>query len=299
MKKIKILITGGSGFVGKYLISALEAKGTYEIRFLQSDIRDQKQVLDQIQKDSPDFVIHLAAQAFVPRAIEDPWETENINVMGTLNLLEGLHRLKKPVRMLYVSSSDVYGRQRLEDLPYNEALSPNPLNPYSGSKLAAETYCKQYALYNQDLQVIIARPFNHIGVGQRKEFVIPNFCHQVVNAKKRNETFISVGDLSPTRDFLNVKDIVDAYITLIETGSSGEVYNICSGKEISIQWMAESILKISGYTLEFRIDQSRIRSAETNRVFGDNTKIKNLGWSQKYEILDALTEIYRFIEAET
>jgi GDP-4-dehydro-6-deoxy-D-mannose reductase len=297
MQKIRALVTGGTGFVGKYLISLLSELGKFEISLLDSDIRDRDKLFHQIFSVRPDYVFHLAAQPFVPKAIENPWETEEINVQGTLNLLENLHRLSKPVKMIYISSADVYGRQDFTSLPLREDLIPNPLNPYSGSKLAAESYCRQYAEYDKHLNVVIARPFNHIGIGQRSEFVIPNFCHQIISAEKNGLDFISVGDLNPTRDFSNVKDIVAGYLLLIENGISGQVYNLCSGREISIRYMVDTLIKISGLPLECRVDETRLRSAETSRVFGNNQKIKALGWEPKYPVEETLREIYQSIKA--
>ncbi|MDZ4724968.1 MAG: GDP-mannose 4,6-dehydratase [Leptospira sp.] len=292
---MRTLITGGTGFVGNYLISLLNEVGNYDIQVLKSDIRDKLVLGSLIKEFVPERVYHLAAQAFVPKAIEDPWETESVNVLGTLNLLENLHRLQKPVRMVYVSSADVYGRQDTNQVPFREDLHPNPMNPYSGSKLAAESYCRQYATYDSNLNIVLARPFNHIGVGQRKEFVIPNFCHQILEAIEQKLQYISVGDLSPSRDFLNVKDVASAYLLLIEKGVSGEIYNICSGKEISIRAMADKLLKFANVNIEYRIDEARIRKAETSRLFGDNTKLSALGWSPKLTIDETLKEIFESI----
>lgn len=292
MQKIRTLITGGTGFVGKYLISLLNAHNRFEISLLESDIRDKEAVASQIARFAPDYVFHLAAQPFVPKAIDDPWETQEINVKGTLTLLENLHRNKKPCKMVYVSSADVYGRQEIGNLPLHESLLPNPLNPYSGSKLAAETYCRQYAAYDSNLKVVIARPFNHIGVGQRSEFVIPNFCQQIKDALAKGEPFIKVGDLNPTRDFSHVKDIVEGYLILLENGVSGEVYNLCSGKEVSIRYIVETLIEISGKSLTCQIDPSRIRSAETSRVFGDNRKLLALGWKPTHSLEHTLREIF-------
>jgi len=292
MQKNRVLVTGGTGFVGKYLVSLLNDTGKFEIFLLESDIRDKDKLSKQIVSVEPNYVFHLAAQAFVPKAMEDPWETEETNVKGTLNLLENLHRLSKPVKMVYVSTADVYGRQNFSSLPFNENLIPNPLNPYSGSKLAAESYCRQYAAYDKNLSIVIARPFNHIGIGQRSEFVIPNFCNQIIQAEKSGNFYIQVGDLKPTRDFSNVKDIVKGYLLLAESGISGEVYNLCSGTEVSISHLVDTLIKISGKEIECRIDSSRIRSAETSRVFGDNTKMLNLGWRPQISIEQTLKEIY-------
>lgn len=298
MKKKQTLVTGASGFVGSYLLPALEAQGESQIHCFQGDIRDRKTVLKNLEEIQPDVLIHLAAQAFVPIAIENPWETEEINVGGTLNLLESLHRLQRPCKMLYVSSADVYGKQNLSLLPLKESFLPNPVNPYAGSKLAAESYCRQYAHYSPFVSAVIARPFNHIGIGQRKEFVIPNFCSQIIEAKHRGKSAISVGDLEPTRDFSHVEDIVSGYLTLIEKGESGEIYNICSGEERSIRYMVEELVKFSGHDIQFEVDAGRVRASETSKVYGDNSKLKALGWKNKHSLSETLEQIYNHLESE-
>ncbi|TGK81676.1 NAD-dependent epimerase/dehydratase family protein [Leptospira noumeaensis] len=298
MKKKHILVTGATGFVGSYLLPALESQGESEIHCFQGDIRDRKAVTKNLEDIQPDTLIHLAAQAFVPIAIEDPWETEEINVGGTLNLLETLHRLQRPCKMLYVSSADVYGKQDLSLLPLQESFLPNPVNPYAGSKLAAEAYCRQYAQYSPYVSVVIARPFNHIGIGQRKEFVIPNFCSQIIEAKHTGKKTIAVGDLDPTRDFSHVEDIVSGYLTLVEKGQSGEIYNICSGEERSIRYMLEELVRFSGAEIQFEVDSTRVRASETSKVYGDNSKLKNLGWKNKHSLSETLKQIYNHLESD-
>lgn len=298
MKKKQTLVTGASGFVGSYLLPALESQGESQIHCFQGDIRDRKTVLKNLEEVKPDTVVHLAAQAFVPIAIENPWETEEINVGGTLNLLESLHRLQRPCKILYISSADVYGKQNLSLLPLKESFLPNPVNPYAGSKLAAESYCRQYAQYSPYLSVVIARPFNHIGIGQRKEFVIPNFCSQIIEAKHSGKSTIAVGDLEPTRDFSHVEDIVSGYLTLIEKGESGEIYNICSGEERSIRYMLEELAKFSGKEIQFVVDAERVRASETSKVYGDNSKLKSLGWKNKHSLSETLKQIYNHLESE-
>ncbi|TGL86798.1 NAD-dependent epimerase/dehydratase family protein [Leptospira congkakensis] len=298
MKKKQILVTGASGFVGSYLLPALESQGESQIHCFQGDIRDRKAVTRNLEAVQPDVLIHLAAQAFVPIAIENPWETEEINVGGTLNFLETLHRLQRPCKMLYVSSADVYGKQDPSLLPLKESFLPNPVNPYAGSKLAAESYCRQYAQYSQYVSVVIARPFNHIGIGQRKEFVIPNFCSQIIEVKYSGKSTIAVGDLEPTRDFSHVEDIVSGYLTLVEKGQSGEIYNICSGEERSIRYMLEELVKFSGKDIRFEVDAGRVRASETSKVYGDNSKLKNLGWKNKHSLSETLQQIYNHLESD-
>jgi GDP-4-dehydro-6-deoxy-D-mannose reductase len=309
----KYLITGIAGFVGTYLKDEiLKNDSNFEIHGIhrsgevgrskqyvshELDIRDTVTVSSLIESIKPDVVYHLAAQPFVPKAILDPWGTLDINVKGSLNLLEALKKLERPVRMVYISSADVYGRQSPENMPLSENTAPNPVNPYSASKLSAEVYCRQYAAYSENLDVMIARPFNHIGIGQRKEFVVPNFCSQIVDALLDKDRKIHVGDLSSTRDFLDVRDVVRAYRVIAESGTSGEVYNICSGLEISIQFVLEKLIEISGAEISIQIDSNRIRPVETARLFGQNGKLQELGWEPKFPLEKSLNEIYSWIKS--
>lgn len=305
----KCLITGIGGFVGSVLKDELnesmpelelhglirsgELTGKKDYFIHEMDIRDTVSVSTLIQSIQPDLVFHLAAQPFVPKAILDPWGTLDINVKGTLNILESLKNLNRPCRIIYISSADVYGRQSKDSYPLLETILPNPINPYSASKLAAEIYCRQYASVSKFLDIMVARPFNHIGVGQRKEFVIPNFCQQIIESSKSSNPEIKVGDISSTRDFLDVRDVVKAYITLAKKGVSGELYNICSGEETSIESALNIIIQQSGKNIKITKDPSRFREAETPRLFGNNDKLKALGWQKKYKLSESLKEIYQ------
>jgi GDP-4-dehydro-6-deoxy-D-mannose reductase len=313
----KCLITGIAGFVGNYLREeVLRQENAIELHGVQRsgerikdrkaartfisyelDIRDTMTVSNLIEKIQPDVVYHLAAQPFVPKAILDPWGTLDINVKGTLNILEALRKVGKNVRMVYVSSADVYGKQLPETMPLKEDTIPNPVNPYSASKLSAETYCRQFTAYAENIDVMIARPFNHIGVGQRLEFVVPNFCSQIATSIKNKESTMKVGDLSSTRDFLDVEDVVRAYTFLAQSGIPGEVYNICSGNEISIQNVLEKIIHIAGANVNIEIDPERIRPVETPRLFGDNHKLKELGWKPNISLDVSLAKIYSWINS--
>lgn len=311
----KCLITGIAGFVGSYLRSELSKQSPelelhgilrtgengnhLDYNHYELDIRDSETVSNLIRKIKPDLIFHLAAQPFVPKAISDPWGTLDINVKGTLNILEALKQIERPCRMVYISSADVYGKQKDEAYPLNETILPNPINPYSASKYSAEIYCRQYANFSSHLEIMIARPFNHIGVGQRKEFVVPNFCQQIVEATSSEKNCIKVGDISATRDFLDVRDVVQAYLELAKHGVSGEVYNICSGNEISIESVLKELIQISGKNIQIQNDPSRIRASENLRLVGMNNKIKNLGWVPKIPLRSSLEQIFQSIQQES
>ncbi|RHX95011.1 dTDP-glucose 4,6-dehydratase [Leptospira yasudae] len=316
---MKCLITGAAGFVGGYLLKELKESYTEFLgigiqpgpdieadlalprsyRSSVCDIRNPEQVRSIIHDFSPDAVFHLAAQPFVPRAVEDPGETLEINVHGTLNILESLRSLKKKVRFVYISSSDVYGNVAESCLPVQESILPAPLNPYSSSKSCAEIYCLQYHRWIPELEVVIARPFNHTGPKQSLNFVIPNFCSQVLEALKKPEAErkILVGDLSSTRDFLDVRDVVRAYRILAEKGKPGEIYNICSGQEVVIRDVLDRIISESGKKIPVVVDSSRFRPAEMKRLSGDNGKLQTLGWKPAFGLTDTIRDVYQWVSS--
>lgn len=305
---MKCLVTGIDGFVGAYLANYLSEKHSniYGITLNPNiksnnenflcDLRDFDKINEIILNIKPDTVYHLAAQPFVPIAIANPQETLDINVKGTLNLLESLKNSNKSVKFIYISSSDIYGNQDILNLPIRETCIPAPLNPYSISKLAAENYALGYSRFAPNLSIMIARPFNHIGIGQREEFVVPNFFKQIFQIQKEGGSFIKVGDLNSSRDFLDVRDVVKAYYYLDEKGIPGEIYNICSGYEIKIQVILENILNICKANIKIQIDPQRVRSVEAVRLFGSNEKIKNLGWQQEITLNQSLLDIYNSLQ---
>lgn len=311
---MKYLVTGADGFVGTYLTRELLENPDREILGLGvrpsdkqlafpykfCDLRDFDSLSATLGSFSPDIVFHLAGQAFVPRAIENPQETLMINVGGTLNLLEYFRLSGKPVLIVYISSSEVYGNLKSENLPVSENHPVGPVNPYATSKVAAEEYCLQYARSSKNIQALIARPFNHIGVGQNPNFVVPNFCRQVLESISKKSgskpAEIQVGDLTPTRDFLHVKDVVRAYILLSEFGKSGEIYNISSGKETPISQILQWIIEAAKTEVLAMQDPERMRPMEMIRSLGDNSKLKALGWEPKVSVKDAVIEIFENIQ---
>jgi GDP-4-dehydro-6-deoxy-D-mannose reductase len=257
------------------------------------DIRESSQVDSAIRSISPDIVFHLAGQSYVPQSIENPQETLLINTLGTLNLLNSLEHNKKKCIFVYISSSEVYGNQSPENLPLLESSQLYPMNPYSSSKISGEIYCSQYSRSSQYLEVKIARPFNHIGVGQNSRFVVPNFCKQIKESILSKSFEIQTGNLDSTRDFLDVRDVVQGYRLIAKNGKNGECYNVCSGKETSIQKIVNHLVEISGSKISIKKDESRFRSSEITRLFGDNSKLKSLGWEEKFHLEDTLRWIYQ------
>lgn len=290
----RLLVTGLDGFVGQVARDALESgmtSGQFELVVPDAPIEllDPVSLTKAIEETRPERVLHLAAQSFVPISIHDPRATYNINFFGTLNLLEALQVHKFTGRFLYVSSGEVYGFVRPEALPITETHALQPRNPYSVSKAAAELLCYQWA-QTHDFDVVVARPFNHIGPGQAERFVVPDFARQVSEVKLGlREPVINVGSIDVTRDFIDVRDVVRAYFSLLERGESGEAYNVCSGIERSVRFILERLIAIAGIECRIVCDEARIRPREQKRMCGSYDKLnKQVGWRPTIDIDQSL-----------
>lgn len=293
----RLFLTGASGFVGRaftQIRTQIAANNGWELvgtdssyNVLEPDSLDR--LLQQIR---PDAVIHLAAQTFIPDAWRDPVYTLDVNVKGTLHLLQALQRNHFNGSFLYISSGDVYGSVSPDLLPLTEQQPVRPHNPYAFSKTAAELLCYQWSCH-LPWRMMVARPFNHLGPGQREDFVIASIARQLACIKLgRQEARILVGDIDVSRDFLDVEDVIAAYLALLETGRSGEVYNVCSGQEYVIRDIIASMLYITEIDATIERDPTRLRPSDLRRVKGDSTKIvKTTGWKPSIPMHQTLQKI--------
>jgi GDP-4-dehydro-6-deoxy-D-mannose reductase len=240
----------------------------------------------------PDAVIHLAGQTFVPQAFLDPARTFDINLLGTLNLLQALKARGFAGTFLYVSSGDVYGQVAEADLPIAEQQPPCPRNPYAVSKLSAEFLSLQWGL-SENWPVLVARPFNHIGTGQKDSFVIASAARQISRIKLGLQApQLEVGDIDVTRDFLDVDDVISAYFALLEKGTPGQVYNICSGHEQSIRSLIEQLSDLAQIDVQLIQDPARMRRADQRRVCGSHQRLaRTTGWAPRISIQQSLRAI--------
>lgn len=268
----RIFITGARGFVGSHLPPSLALEG---------DLRDYESVKKQIAEAKPGGVIHLAAQSNVGYAIKNPRETYEVNFLGTFNLLEALKATGFKGRFLYVSSAQVYGSATA---PLKESDPTNPLTPYAVSKAAAEMLCLRETAFD----VIIARPFNHIGPGQSLQCAIPSFVKQLKESDR-----LRVGNLESVRDFCDVRDIVRGYRLLLEKGRRGEIYNLCSGREYRLREIVDHLITLSGRAVVLESDPALLRAGEPERLFGSYEKIYNhVGWQPAIQLATSLKDIW-------
>jgi GDP-4-dehydro-6-deoxy-D-mannose reductase len=303
---MRVLVTGGSGFVGRRLVAALRERGDDVVSAAPSQGDDQNLPLDLTDSDNvravvemvrPDVVYHLAAQSFVPASIEDPLTTYRVNVDGTAFLLEALRDLKP--RLLFVSSAEVYGRRPQEDMPLRETLPPRPTNPYAASKAAGEALVLGWH-HAYGIDAVISRAFNHIGAGQDHRFAVPAFAQRLARIAGGQERVLSVGNVESERDFLDVRDVVAAYIALADRGAGGEIYNVCSGQAVKMREVLRRLVNIAGVPVEIREDPELMRaSGEVLRSVGDPSKLKRTtGWSPRISLADSLREVYEEARAE-
>ena len=292
----RLLVTGVGGFVGEHGRKAIGACEVVPYAWHAApegfDVRRRDEVDALVAQVRPDAVLHLAAQSFVPQSFKDPAGTFEVNVLGTLHLLQALTRSGFRGRFLYVSSGDVYGLVPDELLPVDERRWPEPRNPYASSKIAAETLVLQWHRA-QGLDAMVVRPFNHIGPGQRKDFAIPAFAQQIVAiADGRQAPVLDVGDIDTTRDFLDVRDVVRGYAALFAHGQAGATYVLGSGVERRIRDMIGFMCAACGVDPEIRQDPSRLRPSEQRRMVADAGLMRaHTGWSPRYTIEQTLHDV--------
>jgi GDP-4-dehydro-6-deoxy-D-mannose reductase len=293
----RLLVTGRHGFVGRtvaQLVASERSLAHWQLAPIseQFELRDPKAVRALVGDAAPDAVVHLAAQSSVADSLRDPAGTIEVNVLGTLHLLQALQDARFTGPVLFVSSGDVYGRVPDASLPISERQLPAPRNPYAASKLGAEALCHQWTI-TTGMRVVIARPFNHIGPGQGYQFAIPAFAQQIADIRSgHRDPVVAVGDIDVTRDFTDVRDIVFAYFALLERGSSGECYNVCSGRERTVRSLLERLIELAGVDVRIVPDEKRMRPSEHRRAVGDATKIREAtGWQPRMPLDESLSAL--------
>ncbi len=271
----KALIIGGSGFVGGYLAAELldagygltltttgETDTNIDWNWVKLDILDGEAIGRLLREGAYDCVFHLAAQSSAAVSWKKPALTIDVNVQGTLRLLEALRGMEKPPRLLLIGSSEEYGAVTPAQCPLREDTPCHPGNPYAVSKLCAEElsllYAKAYGL-----DILCTRSFNHVGPRQKEGFVLSDFCRQIALLERsEGEKTLSVGNLSAKRDFSDVRDVVRAYRLLMEKGQSGRVYNVGSGRAIAVYELLERLLALSEADIKISTDPEKLRPVD-------------------------------------
>jgi GDP-4-dehydro-6-deoxy-D-mannose reductase len=296
MTNKKLFVTGLDGFVGNHVRHMLEAeRSNWPFEIVESktpyDLKDIDSMTQVIESVRPDYVLHLAGQSSVPASFENPLDTHQVNFLGTMNLLDALKKIQFTGSMVYISSGEVYGRVIEQDMPVTELHRLKPQNPYSVSKVAAEFLCQQYCI-SEGMNIIIARPFNHVGPGQSERFAVSSFAKQVAEiALGLKPPMLSTGSLDTTRDFTDVRDVVRAYLLLLLHGKTGEIYNICSGRDYSMEDILQKMFEISGVKCSVTTDPARLRANEQKAMRGSFAKIQTaIGWQPQISIEQSLQD---------
>jgi GDP-4-dehydro-6-deoxy-D-mannose reductase len=289
---VKALVTGADGFVGHHLLEHLRAQRDDAIGVdRECDVTDATSVLAVLESVRPEAIYHLAALTDVGASWSNPVEYTRVNVLGTKNVLDAATHVVPTARVVLVSSADVYGVVRPEDLPLVETFRVAPANPYASSKVEAE-HVGHDAVRERGQAVVIARPFNHLGAGQSTEFVVPAIVNRLLQALADGADEIVVGDLSTRRDFSDVRDVVRAYRLLIKSGVSGEVYNIASGIDVGLFDIAQRLIAAIAPHMRLVTDESLIRPVEVPVSCGSYDKLlRATKWRPTITLDESLNDV--------
>jgi GDP-4-dehydro-6-deoxy-D-mannose reductase len=303
---MRALVTGAEGFVGKYLIQHLIESGddvcASVVKAGITSLPCHTEVVDVSNQEScrrvlvdlkPEVIYHLAGVSFVPEAEDNFLKALTVNVLGTSNIFRTVYLLDFPCKIVLVSSAEVYGKVKSSDLPIKESTPIAPANNYSLSKAMSELVAQRYGGGGK-LSHVVMRPFNHIGAGQDLRFVTTSFARQLaLIARGESPPVIKVGNLDAKRDFSDVRDIVCAYRLAAQKGSG--IYNLGSGRAISIRSILDLLIVISGQKVDIQTDPSRMRAAEVPEVYCSYEKASSeLGWQPKVELRESLEAIYKY-----
>jgi GDP-4-dehydro-6-deoxy-D-mannose reductase len=311
---VRTLITGAGGFAGQHLVRSLlgygdelfgsnlqgvppdggllaadEAAGVF---WLPLDVASDRSIAAALGRARPDRVFHLAAQSSVGASFADPLATWDANATGTARLLYAIASLQRPkLRVLVVSSAEVYGAVPEAEQPIPEQRPLRPINPYAASKAAAEMVALQVAA-TTGVEVVIARSFTHTGPGQDGRFALAGFAEQLVRVRDGLTTpVLSVGNLSVRRDYLDVRDAVRAYQRLMDVGENGTVYNVCSGEAHNLGALVQTLVRLSGTGARIEVDPDRFRPADIPLLCGNPERIRALGWSPAIPLQQTLSDL--------
>jgi GDP-4-dehydro-6-deoxy-D-mannose reductase len=312
---LRVLITGITGFAGSHLAEYCLDRGDVEvfgtarwrsrmdnvagivddITLVDCDLKDSVAVRHCLLEVKPEYIFHLAAQSFVPTSWKAPIETMVTNVVGQLNIFEALRELKLDSRIQLACSSEEYGMVYEDEIPINESNPLRPLSPYGVSKVAQDLLGYQYH-QSYGLHAVRTRGFNHTGPRRGDVFVSSNFSRQIAMIEKgKQEPVLKVGNLDARRDFTDVRDMIKGYWLALDKGVPGEVYNIGSGKDVTIRKMLDILLGFSSIDIEVRQDPDRMRPSDVEVLRADNTKFCELtGWKPEIPFEKTLEDLLNY-----
>jgi GDP-4-dehydro-6-deoxy-D-mannose reductase len=308
---VRVLVTGAAGFAGTHLAGALLAEGhevwgTLQgghappaapdaVRWVPMELTSHASIARAVAEARPERVFHLAAQASVADSFGDPAATWETNATGTLRLVCAL---PAGARMLLVSSAEVYGLVPDDAQPVAETAPLRPANPYAASKAAAEMAVVEAALGHARVHAVIARSFSHTGPGQDARFALAAFARQLaLIAAGVAEPVLRVGNLQARRDYLDVRDVVRAYLLLIERGHPGRAYNVASGQPHAMDELVRMLVELSGTGARLEVDPARVRPVDLPLLTGDAAALRALGWEPRIALRQTLADLLRHEQA--
>ncbi len=286
---MRILVTGADGFTGRHFVPIARARG-HEVVALQANLNDIDALHAEVAQASPEAVVHLAAISFVGHA--DVIAFYDVNVIGTLNLLDALAATKQPPqKILLASSANVYGN--CDQSPISETQVPAPVNHYAMSKLSMEFMAHAY---HARLPLFFVRPFNYTGPGQASSFLVP----KLVSHFARRAEFVELGNLDVEREFNDVRFVCSAYLELLKKAKTEEIYNVCTGKPVTLKSVLAFLSKISGHELQVKTNPAFVRNNEIHRLCGSPAKlVKAVGEIPMPSLEDTLRWMFELYSADS
>lgn len=303
-----ILITGDHGFVGRYVVDAICRRAAWCAGLdragskpptgidthLEVDLADSAATRAAIaglvaERGAPARVIHLAAQASVGASFEDPSATYRANVVGTASLLRALAEICPDTRVLIPSSAHVYGPSGRTDGVLEETTPLHPTTHYGLSKLVQEEMARIFG-ETSGPRCLVTRAFNHIGPGQGLGFVVPDFAHRLARLEVEGGGVLRVGNLEARRDYLDVRDVAQAYLTVLEQGGADTVFNVASGATWSVSELLGFMLEDISVPVTVRHDPALARPIDVPVLAGDASRLRALGWTPQYDIRDTVRD---------
>jgi UDP-glucose 4-epimerase len=300
---MKIVVTGGAGFIGSAVVPKLQSEnhdvyvydnlsfGNREFinvpdsHFCIGDIREAKTVDDFISKVQPDVIIHLAAVHFIPYCNEHPFESSDINIRGTINVLESAKKVKNLKKVFFASTAAVYP---ISDVSVSENHEVRPLDIYGLSKLTGEHLMEKFHLQT-GVDTICCRFFNAFGPNETNPHLIPEIEKQI---REGNRT-IALGNLTPKRDFIHTHDMANAVNALINLENVGyDVFNLGRGIEYAVTEVVNEFENILNDKITIEVDQARVRKVERMHLLADVSKLKNkTGWEPKWSLNQGINDL--------
>jgi GDP-4-dehydro-6-deoxy-D-mannose reductase len=315
---VRALVTGIAGFVGGHLVDLLSAEHPEVEIFglvrpgwpvppslperatlVEVELEDAAAVGAALGRIAPERIVHLAAQSSPQQSWADPEGTFRTNLFGLLHILEWLRpRRAAAPRLLVIGSAEEYGQVAPEDLPVRETAPLRPLTPYASSKVAQGFLALQYALATE-VPAICTRTFHHTGPSRGPSFAEASFARQIAEIEAgQRPPVVEVGNLDAVRDFTDVRDVVRAYWLLLERGTPGQVYNVCSGVPLRVRTILETLIALARQPIEVRVDPKRLLHVDMPAVYGDASKLKAAtGWEPRFGLEQTLGDLLEDVRA--